>query len=37
MDSQEKYEAVELAYRAAIREGAVEGETLIDENDSVRF
>lgn len=37
MDSSEKYEAVELAYRAAMREGGVEGESLIDENDSVRF
>jgi hypothetical protein len=38
MDKAEKFEAVELAYRAAMREGGLaESEALVDENDSVRF
>jgi hypothetical protein len=33
----ERFEAVELAYRAAVRASGAEGEGLVDENDSVRF
>ena len=38
MSSSEKVEAVELAFKAALKEsGLSESEGLIDENDSVRF
>jgi hypothetical protein len=38
MGSNEKIEAIELAYKAALRESGIsETDSLIDENDSVRF